>query len=240
MKKPLFSLLLLFACFYLTAQNAEDIVSKHLNARGGIALDSIRNTRMEIALTFKNMPAMKSNLVYHTVMLQSHRMDTEVFGLYNLVICFSGNSAWQQLLKDGNTDVQRIDSAEIRDLKYQTEILGPLHHYKEKGYSIAYMGQVKVNDSETWQIQVNAANNTTYQCFIDTTTYSEVKRSVLAPSLGKMIEVSLYFSNYQPVKGVMMPFKIEMHNRKGISIFDYTKIELNIPMDQQLFEMPAK
>ncbi len=37
----------------------------------------------------------------------------------------------------------------------------------------------------------------------------------------------------------MMPFRIEMHNRKGIMYFDFVKIILNAEIEEKLFDIPA-
>ncbi len=239
MKHLIFCLPFLFFGTTVSAQTAAEIIEKHLVARGGSALDSVRNTKMDIEVVLKNAPGMTFKATYSTVMMQSHRIDMSVPNLYDAVICFSGDQGWGVLKKDGKSDLTLMDSAAVQELKYQTEILGPLYQYQQKGYKVEYLGREQVNETETFNIKVEAANNTTYNCFIDTQTFMEVKRAVIAPSNGQMISVEFYYSDLKPVLGVIMPFKIEMSNRKGTTYFIFQTIELNTNLDPKLFEVPS-
>lgn len=240
MKKHIFCLLLLCAYLGTSAQTAQEIVDRHIIARGGVALDSIKNAKMDIEISFKNAPSMKSVMTYYTIMMKSHRIDISVPNTYDAVICFSDNQGWSSLkMGDNKPVVKLIDSAEVADLKYQSEIFGPLYQYKEKGYTIEYVGKEMVNEVESYNIKVDAANNTTYNCYIDTATYAEIKRTAIAPSSGQMITVELYYSNIRPVLGAMMPFKVEMHNKKGVTYFDYVKIILNSAIEEKIFDVPS-
>lgn len=235
-----FNFILLCSPMIAYAQTAEEIIEKHLIAKGGSALDSIKSATMEVEVSSENAPGMKSGMTYNTIMMKSHRIDVHIPYMYDAVICFSGNSGWSSMkFGDKNPEITLIDSAEVQDLKYQTEILGPLYHYKEKGYKVAYLGKEKVNEVESYNIKINAANNTTYNCYIDTVNYTEIKRTIIAPSNGQMITVDLYYSMIKPVIGVMMPFKIEMHNKKGIMYFDFVKIILNCAIEEKLFDIPS-
>jgi outer membrane lipoprotein-sorting protein len=240
MKKIIFSLLIICSHVNTYAQPVEAIIDKHIIARGGAALDSIKNAKMDIELSYKNAPTMKQTMTYHTLMRAAHRIDISIPNMYDAVICFNGNQGWQSVKKgDESPKVKLIDSSEVQDLKYQTEILGPLYQYKEKGYKVEYLGKEKVNDIETYNIKVKAINNTMYNCYIDTITYAEIKRTVTAPSSGQIITVELYYSNIKPVSGVMMPFRIEMLNKRGVTYFDFKNIILNATIENKLFDAPS-
>lgn len=240
MKQLLFNCLLLLSCSAASAQTAAAIIEKHLSIRGADALDSVKNARMDLEVVLKNAPSMKSKATYSTVMMQSHRIDLHVPNLYETVICFSGDQGWGLLKKAGKTELTRMDSATVQELKYQTEILGPLYQYQEKGYTVEYLGREVMDESVAFILKVNAAHSTTYHCYINTQSLLEVKRTVLAPNNGEMITVDLYFSEYKPVLGVLMPFKIEMRNRKGTTYFNFQQIELNTRLAPKLFEIPSE
>lgn len=239
MKHFLFNFFLLISFGTASAQTADAIIEKHLSIRGAGALDSVKTARMELEVIHKNAPSMKSQATYSSVMMQSHRIDLRVPYLYETVICFSGDRGWGLLKRDGKTELTRMDSATVQELKYQTEILGPLYQYQQKGYTVEYLGREVIDESVTFILKVNAAHNTTYHCFIDSQTLLEVKRTVLAPNNGQMISVELYFSEYRPVKCILMPFKIEMRNRKGTTYFNFQEIEFNTNFDPRLFEIPS-
>lgn len=240
MKYLIFCLSFLFSVTTVSAQTVAEIIEKHLVARGGSALDNVRNAKMDIDVVYKNAPSMKSKATYSTVMMQSHRIDLSVPNLYDAVICFSGDQGWGAIKKEGKTDLNFMDSAAVQEVKYQTEILGPLYHYQQKGYTVEYLGKEQVNETEAFKVKVSAAVNTTYHCFIDTQTFMEVKRTVLAPNNGQMISVEFYYSDLKPVLGVWMPFIIEMRNRKGITYFNHQQIEFNTNLDPKLFEIPNR
>jgi hypothetical protein len=239
MRNIIFSLLCVLASAPATAQTADEIIAKHLAARGGIALDSIKTAEMDIIVSFKNAPQVKSTVTNRIVNMQSHRIDMSVPDLYDVVICFDGNSGWSTVKRGDDTQLTLIDSSEAQELKYQTEIAGPLHRFKEKGYTATYLGLDTLQGSTVHKIRIDAACKTTYFSFIDTTGYSEIKRTTIAPSEGKMQTVDLYYTDIKPVMGVYMPYRIEMHNRRGVTYFDYTRIVLNSDIDPQLFKKPA-
>jgi hypothetical protein len=238
MKFAITGLLFLTAITFAHSQTATEIIEKYRIATGGAALDSLRTAKMKGTVYPEQAPTMVTDIVVSILDMKAYRMDIHVPEKYDAVLCVYENTGWD-LMKFGDTSmVTNLDQKRMEELKPQTELLGPLHHYEAKNYPIEYLGIEAVNGRDAYKIQVKAANNTTYICFIDSRTFLEVKQQIEAPIGGIQRNIELTFSDIRPVSGVMMPFRIDMKNRKGVTVFQYSDIQLNAALGEELFKKP--
>ncbi len=242
MKKLLF--VALFMCCQTLSESqraAEEIIAQHLAAKGGSsAWDSVKTAKMDIQVIYTAVAGMESKMTQTIVNLKAHRMD--IVGPFKAesTIAFNGNKGWSIGKSMGQTARSTIDSAEVQELKYQTDLAGPLHHYQEKGYKVTYLGKDTVQNAEAHKIKIELNAATTYYSSIDIKTHLEVKRVIVTPIRGKPATISLYYSDHKTVGNVVFPHRVEMHNSKGVMVFVYHKIELNLPVDPKVFEMPGQ
>jgi hypothetical protein len=131
-----------------------------------------------------------------------------------------------------------MDSVETKELSSQKFIDSPLHGWKEKGYVVSLVGTDTAQGKTAHVFRVEFEPATTYLCYIDSASLLEVRRIIDAPSNGNMLKFEMEFADYQQVSGVWLPRQMKMTNKKGVMIWEYQDIKLNVPVDGQLFEKP--
>jgi outer membrane lipoprotein-sorting protein len=125
-----------FAC----AQTAEELVSKNIQAKGG--LDRIKFARTRLATgrvrgggrrvsvaTFKQMN-MRPNLVRNNLTLQG----------MTAVQAYDGSVGWQTQPFRGRKEPELMGEDNVRDLLLAADFDGPLVDYAAKGNRVEYLG----------------------------------------------------------------------------------------------------
>jgi len=215
----------------------DSLLAQHLTATGGIAWDSIQTAKFETQVTPRNNPNFSSSITYHIDYLKAHRMDIKN-SFSEATICVQGNGGWSVGKFMGETKKESIDNTEAQELKYQMDITGSLHRPKDKGYEIGYIGIDTAQGLPAYKIQVSFAPGITYCCFLNCKTLLEVKRIVDAPIRGQNTRIEFYYSDFKKVNQLLVPHRTEMHNRKGVMIFEHREILFNLPLDARLWLKP--
>jgi hypothetical protein len=215
----------------------DSIIFAHLAATGGTAWDSIKTAVMKINLVFANAPDLKTDLTYTISNGQAYRMDMKS-SFSETSICVNGNKGWSVAKIGDQLIKQTIDSLETKELSWQKFVGSPLHGWKEKGYVVSLVRTDTAQGKTAHVFRVEFEPATTYFCYIDSASLLEVRRTIDAPSKGNMLKFEMEFADYQPVSGVWLPRQMKMTNKKGVMIWEYQDIKLNVPVDGQLFEKP--
>ncbi|MDX1910838.1 MAG: hypothetical protein SFV22_05095 [Saprospiraceae bacterium] len=232
--QQLFLPILLLAVFQTpNAQNPASIIAKHIEVMGGTALDSLETAIMEADMAMLIAPDVKNPMRMTIVHQQAYRMELKTAQVVSTVFV-SGNKGWNIANLMGQRKKLPIDSVEAGELRYQTDLTGPLHRYREKGYAVSYIGlDTLENKATAYVFKVEFAPQTTYWCYLDTTSLLEVKRRVEVPINRKLHSMELTFSDYRRVGRVMKPYQIAMQNKRGTITYTYTSILLNPPVDRK-------
>jgi hypothetical protein len=104
-------------------------------------------------------------------------------------------------------------------------------------------GTEKIGDEETYvvRIQPERASEVTY--FISTKTFLPVKKTsiIVSSTSAQKTPVSVTFSDYRPVDGVMIPFKTTSMNPGMGAIIVYAKeVKHNAAIDDAVFKAKEK
>lgn len=240
MKKTLFFALALFFSFTAAqAQNAEEIVAKHLAATGGDKWTNIKSVKMEAKISSEAAAGMSIGWTMTAVRDKSARMDVSVMGM-NQVVVISGDQGWSTNPFAGQNDPEPMTADQVESMKEMTDIDGALVGYKEKGYTLEYVGTEDVDGTEAIKIKVNKGKKTEYS-FFDPETYYEIKNVDVEEVDGKVVESSTTYSNFKTQEGITLPFTMQQGGGPmGASTITLTTVTFNPAVDEKTFEKPAK
>lgn len=232
--KQLFLSVLLLAVFQTSnAQNPASIIAKHIEIMGGTALDSLETAIMDAEMVMRVAPDLKNQMRMTIIHQKAYRMELKTAQVVSTIFV-EGNKGWNVAAFMGQRKKMPIDSVEAGELRYQADLTGPLHRSLEKGYAVSFVGlDTLENKATAYVFKVEFAPQTTYWCYLDTTSLLELKRRVEAPINGKLHTMELTFSDYRPVGRVMKPYQIAMQNKRGTIIYTYSSILLNPPVDRK-------
>jgi len=246
MKKITLLFLAICASFTINAQTADEILSTYFENIGGlenlkkvegIKMTASINQGMEIPLEIVQL---KDGKQYVKVSLQGKELMQGVF---------DGETLWQHNFM--TMKAEKSDAEATANLKLDAnDFPDAFIDYKEKGYTVEYLGKETIDGAETFKIKLTKEpitidgkkEDSVSFYYFDTENYvpivvhSEIKSG---QAKGKISESKL--SDYQEVDGIYFPFSMTqgMKGQPGQSI-TITKIELNPTIDDSVFEFPEE
>ena len=134
-----------------------------------------------------------------------------------------------------------MSADEKKDLEENADIDGPLVDYKSKGNKVELLGKDKLEGSDVYKLKATLKNGDVVTIYLDADSYLEVKEEVKRNVRGTDQEVESLLGDYKEVNGLMFPFSMEngikgSQQKEKLTI---SKIELNIPVEDAMFKMPA-
>ncbi len=222
-----------------SAQTADEIITKNMAARGGMekikALKSVRITgRVEVA------PGLDAPFLIEMKRPERFRMEFTIQGM-TAIQSYDGKSGWQIMPFTGNTDAAALSPEDTKDAQENADFDGPLMDYKARGNQVEFLGKEEVDGAPAYKLKISLKNGDVIQEFIDTETNLEAKEISTRTIGGEPKVVEQTFSNYRPVQGLMFPFSLQngvkdSEQKQKITV---DKVELNVPIDDSKFAMPA-
>jgi outer membrane lipoprotein-sorting protein len=240
MKKTLlFATALFLFSGFAQAQNAEEIIAKHLAATGGDKWASIKTIKIEAKIASAAAAGMSIGWNMIAVRDKSARMDVSVMGMTQVAV-ITGDKGWSTNPFQGQNDPEPMTADAVESMKDITDIDGTFVGYKEKGYTLEYVGTEDVEGVEAIKIKVNKGKKTEYSYF-DPTTFYEIKQVEVEEVDGKAVESATFFSNFKTQDGITLPFTMQQDGGPmGSSTITIYNVVFNPPVEDALFEMPKK
>lgn len=233
----LFFATLLLSTVFAQAQNAEEIVAKHLAATGGDKWATINSVSMEATIATDAAAGMSIGWKMVAVRDKAARMDVSVMGMSQIVV-IEGDKGWSTNPFAGQNDPEPMTPDAVESMKDMVDIDGTLVGYKEKGYTLEYVGTEDVEGVEAIKIKVNKGKKTEYS-FFDPQSYNEIKRVDVEEVDGKAVESATFYSDFKTQDGITLPFAMQQAGGgMGNATITLNKVTFNPEVDAKTFEMP--
>ncbi len=239
MKKTLFLALCFLVATFSQAQNADEIVAKHLKATGAVNWSKFNAVKMEATISAEAAAGMSIAWTMIAERDKAARVDVSVMGM-NQVVVVNGDKGWSTNPFAGQNDPEPMTTDQIDAMKDMKDIDGTLVGYKEKGYTLEYVGTEDVEGTEAIKIKVNKGKKIEY-VFFDPANYYEIKNVAVEEVDGQVVENATLYSNFKTQDGIVMPFTMQQEGGPmGGATISLTTITLNPKLDAKTFDMPAK
>ena len=228
-KLGLYALSMLLCIGSVKAQTVDEVVNKYLDALGGKEkLSTLKTVRMEGVMntnnTDVNITVTKDNMV-------GQRIDIAVMGMNGYKI-FTPLNGWNFMPFAGQKEPTPMKPEELNAMIPGLDIQGNLFNYKDKGHQLILVGKEKVDTADCFKIKATLKNGNTATYFIDAKTFYLVKTISTQFINGSSKEVTTGYSNFKPAaNGFVFPFTTT--NAQGQ--IDFTKIDVNLPIDPKVF-----
>lgn len=236
MKKLLFAVLS-FALVSANAQTADEVIQKYAANMGGLeAFNKISSAKMTgIYSTQGNDIALTTQIINGKGM----RTDLELMG-QAVINCYFNGKGWKINPFQGVTTPTEVTGTELNDFKTQSNLANQLMDYKARGHQVELQGEDAVEGIKTYKIKLTNKDDskvTTY--FISTSDYTLIKSATMRQFQGQDMEVESFYSDLKEVNGVK--FFMTRDSKIEGQVFQtvkYEKVELNVTIDEKIFEMP--
>jgi hypothetical protein len=222
-----------------SAQSAEELVAKNIEAKGGIQkIKAIKTLRMIGHLEEGGMSA--------TVGQEAKAPDLlrQTFTIQNMteVQAYDGSMGWQISPFEGRRDPERLGDDDMRSLVEEADFYGPLVDYQAKGNRIESLGRTMVDGDDALRLKVTLKNGDILYYDLDPDTWLEIRIERQQFIRGSVRERVTELGSYKLVNGVYYPFSIRSgpkRNPDARSTVAIDTIEANVDIPDSEFKMPA-
>ena len=239
LRKALFALLAGAALAAPTlAQTVDEVVTKHLEARGGLdKIKAVQTMKMTGKMTVG--PGIEAPVTLEMKRPASVRLDITFQGNTGTQ-AYDGKIGWGTSPMAAKKDAEPMSAEDIKDMEEQADMDGPLVDTKAKGHAVELMGKEKVEGSDAYKLKVTLKTGDLRYIYIDADSYLELKTEAKRTVRGSEVETESVSSDYKEVGGLILPYTIQQ-GAKGQpqkQTITVDKIELNLPLDDARFRMP--
>lgn len=221
------------------AQTADEIINKHLQARGG--KDKIKAVQSE-RITGKMVmgQGMEAPVTMELARGNKMRMEFTLQGMTGIQ-AYDGKAGWSVMPFMGKTEPEAMSGDDIKMAEDQADMDGLLVDYKEKGHQVEYAGKEDVEGTPAYKLKVTKKNGDVVNVYIDADSYMNIKEAGKVKVRGQEIEGQTTFGDFKTVDGLVFPFSIEQkaQGAPGGMTISISKIEVNPTLDASRFAMPA-
>lgn len=233
MKTFLFSAFALLS-LSVTAQTADEIIARHIDAMGGKdKVSQVKSVYIESTTdVMGNQAATKTYIVNG----KGYRNESD-FGGQALVQVITDKGGWMINPFAGATDATALPEEQFKSSADQV-YANPLFNYAENGSKVELLGQEKVGEVNAYKLKYTNKYNSESTFYIDPATYYVVQMVKQAEAMGQQVTVTVNYSNYQKTDfGISVPYTT--HLDMGQFALDVTtnKVEVNKDIDPAIFEM---
>lgn len=240
LRKPFLVLAAVLCAAAVHAQTVEDVIAKHLEARGGkakiAAVNSARFTgRMQMGqgleapliLTWKR-PAMV-------------RMEFTMQGMTGIQ-AYDGTTGWMVMPFLGKKDPEKMSEDDTKEFSEMADFFeGDLYDYQKKGHTVELLGKEPFEGTEAWKLKVTKKDGNVSTLYLDAEAYLEIKSESKRKMRGQEVDIESTPGDYKEVNGMIFAHSYEQ-KQKGApagQMITIDKIELDADIPATDFAMPA-
>ncbi|HTS62304.1 MAG TPA: hypothetical protein VMH28_09775 [Candidatus Acidoferrales bacterium] len=221
------------------AQTAEELVQKNLLAHGGIdKIKSIKSLRMSGRLQSGSFTAQVGRDALAPDMIR------ETFTVQGMtqIEAYDGVTGWKISPFEGRKDPELLGEDDLRLLVEEADFYGPLVDYQAKGNKVEYLGHDSIDGDDAFKLKVTLKNGDIFYYYLDPETYLEIRVETVRFIRGAVQEAFREMGSYKLAGGVYYPFSVQEGSKQhpgDSSKVSLDKVEVNVPIDKSLFQMPA-
>lgn len=223
----------------LPAQTLEEVLAKNYQARGGLEkITAISSARITGTMTMGG--GMEAPFVWQWKRPNKLRLEFTFQGMTG-VQAYDGQTGWMIMPFLGSSDPEKMPEDQLADIKEQADFDGELVNWKAKGNQVELVGREKVEGTDAFKLKVVKPSGEVSFLFLDAEYFLEIKGESKRNVRGQEMEFESALGDYKEVGGVMIPHSLSS-KIKGTPVgqtITFTKVELNVPLDDSLFVMPA-
>jgi outer membrane lipoprotein-sorting protein len=220
------------------AQTVDEIIAKNIEAHGGME-------KLKAMQTFRSSGKFMNGTIRYGFVQENKRPEKVreeniVQGSAD-VQAYDGKTGWEVSPFEGRKDPKLLSEDDLKPLLEDADIDGQLVDYKQKGHKAELVGHDPVEGTDCYKIKLTMKNGTVRYYYLDADSYLELKIETQRIIRGAIQDTETYFGDYEQVNGIYFPFAFEGGEKGDPNRTKYTveKIEVNVPLDDSRFALPA-
>src|SRR5256712_12441529 len=225
----------------LSAQSADSLIAKYIQASGGTA-------RIQALQTLRRTGKFTGGGGFEAVVIQENKRPNSVrqeFSIQGMtgINAYDGHNGWKIEPWQGKRDPESLGEEEMHGILDDADFDGPLVNYQAKGNRVEYQGTEPIEGSDAYKLKVTRPNGDVSFYYLDTEYYVPIRIDTQRMIRGAPQEFETSLGDYKQVNGVYLPFSSES-GPKGSSSSDRSKItddkiEAKLPLDAPRLRRPG-
>ena len=192
------------------AQDAQSLIAKNIEARGGTAaLAAIKNVSFDgrtifpgdFEVTYKETRARMGAGA-------ADRVDFGIQGL-DIIQAYDGHEAWRVNPLQGRKDAEKMSADEARALADAALVDGPLLAARGDGSRVDYLGREDFDGTNAYKLKVTQKDGDEFTYWLDPDTYLEIKIDESRKIRGAEQTTETELGDYEKIAGVYFPMSVE-------------------------------
>ena len=220
------------------AQTVDEIVARHVAARGGRkALAAVRTLRM----TGRADAGPGRQAILRREIARPGRIRTEfVFQGTTGVYVWDGSSGWRVSPLDGSLDAEPMPPDAAALSAEQADFEGPLVDWKAKGNRVELVGTAALPGGPAHELKVTLKSGVVRNLWLDAKTGLVVKTGSTRKLKGHEVTFEVLYGDYREAGGVQFARSIEIgaEGRPQRMRIVVDSVEVNPRIDDARFKMP--
>jgi outer membrane lipoprotein-sorting protein len=220
------------------AQTVDEIIAKNVQARGG--MDKLKSVQtVKSTATMAMGPGMEAPAVLIQKRGDMARLEFTIQGLTGIQ-AYDGKNAWQVMPFMGKKDPELMSADEAKEVQEKADIDEPWVDYKSKGNQVELLGKEKIEGTDAYKVKVSLKDGDVETIYFDGDSFLVIKEESKRTMRGSEVNEESSIGDYKEVDGIVFPFAIEssMKGSEQKQKITFTKIEINVPVDDAVFKMP--
>jgi hypothetical protein len=236
--RELVAVFTLLAPAAVSAQTVDEIVARHVAARGGReALAAVRTVRM----TGRATEGPGREALVRREIARPGRIRTEFeFQGTTGVYAWDGSAGWRVSPLDGRFEPEPLPAEEAAVAAEQADIEGPLVDWKAKGHRVELVGTEALPGGRAHHLKVVLKSGGVRDVWVDAATGLVVKTVSTRFWRGREVSLETTFGDYRETGGVKFARSIATgmpgHSRRLLIVVG--SVEVNPALDDARFRMP--
>jgi len=220
----------------LAAMTADDVIAKHVEAKGGkAAWDAIHSMKMTgnfTAFSIVNPFTMhrKKDDLYHVDRMLGTKLE---------IVGYDGETAWWEshFFQEGATEIQ--GEADLAVLKRDVEFTTPMIGYPGNGVKISLSDETDLDGEPAIALSIDRGDGSEETWYLNPDSHLEFARVSPGSDFGRPMPQTTYFEDFREVSGVMIPHFTETQWYTRDRVVEVHDVEVNLEIDDALFRLPA-
>ncbi|GAA4826396.1 hypothetical protein GCM10011365_07300 [Marinicella pacifica] len=242
MKSKLLAVVLLISVSWVaqSEMTLDSVLADYIEAKGG--MEVIKGTKTIKTTGKMTMGAMEAPF---TFIFKSPNKIYTTFELQGMkgIQAFDGEKGWQVMPFMGKTEPVAMSEDELKQIKEQADLEGPLVDHESKGIQLELIGNTEIEGTPVIEIKATKPSGDVVTVFLDKEYMIEVMTRTKMNMMGQEVEAETYFSDYKEVGESGYPMAHAMSVKMNGSVVQnltFEDVALNVDVDDSLFQMPVE
>jgi hypothetical protein len=216
------------------AQTADEIVAKHITAIGGAdSWKKVNSMYQEGSVTVQGTDVAIAMTVLHN---KGMRQNISLMGMTGYQI-MTPTAGWNFMPFQGQQKPEAITADELKENADELDTQGELVDYKSKGHTVEYLGKDDVEGTEAYKLRITHKSGKVKTFYIDPASNYIIRTVSKQKANGQEVEMTTDLSDYKKLpEGIVVPMSVKL----PFGQMKVTKVEVNKPVDENLFKPDVK